>query len=122
MRVAPGLNMYHASVADIGYGFDAVQGTISRIRQGESIELAKEMLVFDLDTLRISEKQLRPNFELAVKRANSDAFYLIEQSRHLHHQIFEVIKEAIRLGRALLGPEWETIRANIEEIQAIPRL
>ncbi|WP_416435394.1 hypothetical protein [Priestia megaterium] len=122
MRVAPGLNTYHASVADIGYGFDAVQGTISRIRQGESIELAKEMLVFDLDTLRISEKQLRPNFELVVKRAKPDAFYLIAQSRYLHGQIFEAIKESIRLGRALLGPEWETIRANIEEIQAIPRL
>jgi hypothetical protein len=24
MRAAPGLNPYHASVADIGYGFDAV--------------------------------------------------------------------------------------------------
>lgn len=48
MRVAPGLNTYHASVADIGYGFDAVQGTISRIRQGESVDLAKEMFVFDL--------------------------------------------------------------------------
>lgn len=122
MRVAPGLNTYHASVADIGYGFDAVQGTISRIRQVEPLDLAKEMLVFDLDTLRISEKQLRPNFELAVKRANPDAFYLIEQSRYLHRQIFEAIKEAIRLGRALLGPEWEAIRAKVEVIQVIPRL
>jgi hypothetical protein len=62
------------------------------------------------------------SFELAVKRANPDAFYLIEQSRHLHRQIFEAIKEAMKLGRALLGPEWETIRAKVEVIQAIPRL
>ncbi|GIN94824.1 hypothetical protein J6TS1_06940 [Siminovitchia terrae] len=122
MRAAPGLNPYHASVADIGYGFDAVQGTIHRIRQGESLSLVKEMLVFDLDTLGISVKQLSPNFELAVKRANSDVFYLVEQSRYLNHQIGERIKEAIRLGRALLGPEWETIRKRIENIQAIPRL
>ncbi|RST60669.1 hypothetical protein [Siminovitchia terrae] len=122
MRAAPGLNPYHASVADIGYGFDAVQGTIHRIRQGESLSLVKEMLVFDLDTLGISLKQLSPNFELAVKRANPDVFYLVEQSRYLNHQIGERIKEAIRLGRTLLGPEWETIRKRIENIQAIPRL
>ncbi|WP_256213190.1 hypothetical protein [Bacillus sp. OV322] len=55
LRVQPGLNPYHASVADIGYGFDAVQGTIDRLRRGvTSNKLA--MLVFDLDTLRISEQ------------------------------------------------------------------
>ncbi|WP_028390933.1 hypothetical protein [Bacillus cihuensis] len=122
MRVAPGLNPYHASVADIGYGFDAVQGTINRIRQGESFSLVKEMLVFDLDTLGISVKQLCPNFELAVRKANPDVFYLIEQSRHLNYQISERIKEAISLGKALLGPDWDTIRTRIENIQAIPRL
>ena len=122
MRVAPGLNPYHASVADIGYGFDAVQGTINRIRQGDSFSLAKEMLVFDLDTLGISVKQLSPNFELAVRRANPDVFYLIEQSRYLNNQIAERIKEAIKLGRTLIDPEWESIRKRIENIQAIPRL
>jgi hypothetical protein len=75
IRTAPGLNPYHASVADIGYGFDAVRGTIKRLRQGESISLAKDMLMFDLDTLRISEKQLSPNFELAVKGAQLETFY-----------------------------------------------
>jgi hypothetical protein len=122
IRVAPGLNPYHATVADIGYGFDAVQGTIQRIRQGDLIYLEKEMLVFDLDTLRISEKQLSPNFELAVKGADPSVFYLIEQSRSLNRQIAKMIKRAIKLGRSFLGPEWETIRAKIEKIQAIPRL
>jgi hypothetical protein len=32
MRAAPGLNPYHASVADAGYGFDAIQGTLERLR------------------------------------------------------------------------------------------
>jgi len=122
LRTAPGLNPYHASVADIGYGFDAVRGTINRLRQGESFSLAKELLVFDLDTLRISEKQLGLNFDLAVKDATPDTFHLIEQSRFLNLQIAEVIKEAIRLGQALLGTEWETIHARIQNIQAIPRL
>ncbi|MBS4202677.1 hypothetical protein [Lederbergia citrea] len=122
MRAAPGLNPYHASVADIGYGFDAVHGTINRIRQGETISLVKEMLVFDLDTLGISVKQLSPNFELAVRKVTPDVFYLVEQSRQLNYQIEVRINEAIKLGRALLGPEWETIRKRIENIQAIPRL
>ncbi|MGG3889410.1 hypothetical protein [Metabacillus fastidiosus] len=122
IRTAPGLNPYHASVADVGYGFDAVRGTILRLREGESISLAKNMLVFELDTLRISEKQLTPNFELAVKDAKPDVFYLIEQSRYLNSQIAEAIKEAISLGQAFLGPDWEIIRARIQNIQAIPRL
>lgn len=122
IRAAPGLNPYHASVADIGYGFDAVQGTIHRLRQGESFSLVKEMLVFDLDTLGISVKQLSPNFELAVKRASPDLLFLIEQSRHLNYQISEKIKGAIKLGQALLGSEWDIIRKRIENIQAIPRL
>ncbi|QNU06299.1 hypothetical protein [Peribacillus butanolivorans] len=122
IRTAPGLNPYHASVADIGYGFDAVRGTILRIHKGESISLAKDMLVFELDTLRISEKQLNPNFELAVKGAKPDTFYLIEQSRYLNRQIAESIKEAIRLGKAFLGPEWKISHARIQNIQAIPRL
>jgi hypothetical protein len=122
LRTAPGLNPYHASVADIGYGFDAVQGTINRLHKGESIPLAKEMLVFDLDTLRISQEQLSPNFELAVKGAVPDVLYLIEQSRYLNYQISERIKEAMGLGQALLGPEWEIIRARIMNVQAIPRL
>lgn len=122
LRTAPGLNPYHATVADIGYGFDAVRGTIKRLRQGESISLGMDILVFDLDTLRISEKQLSPNFELAVKGAKPDTFYLIEQSRYLNNQIAGTIMEGIRLGQALLGPEWETIRARIQNIQAIPRL
>ncbi|MBS4200355.1 hypothetical protein KHA93_12005 [Bacillus sp. FJAT-49732] len=122
MRAAPGLNPYHASVADIGYGFDAVQGTINRIRHGESISLVKELLVFDLDTLGISVKQLSPNFELAVKKANPDVYHLVEQSRYLNYQIELRINEAIKLGQALLGPEWDSIRTRIENIQAIPRL
>jgi hypothetical protein len=122
LRTAPGLNPYHASVADIGYGFDAVQGTIIRLQKGESISLALEMLVFDLDTLRISEQQLSPNFELAVKEATPDVLYLVEQSRYLNRQIAEMIREANRLGKVLLGPDWQIIRSSIENIQAIPRL
>ncbi|MEJ9212788.1 hypothetical protein [Bacillus smithii] len=122
IRVAPGLNPYHATVADIGYGFDAVQGTIQRIRQGDLIPLEKEMLVFDLDTLRISEKQLSPNFELAVQGADPSVFYLVEQSRYLNRQIAKMIKRANKLGQSFLGPEWEAIRAKNEKIQAIPRL
>lgn len=122
IRTAPGLNPYHATVADIGYGFDAVRGTIKRLRQGESISLAKEMLVFDLDTLRISEKQIRPNFELVENWAQQDTMYLIELSKGLNKQIAEMINEAIRLGQAMLGPEWEIIRTRIQNIQAIPRL
>ncbi|MBS4195437.1 hypothetical protein [Lederbergia citri] len=122
MRAAPGLNPYHASVADVGYGFDSVQGTINRIRQGESISLVKELLVFELDTLGISAQQLSPNFELAVKNASPDVYPLVEQSRYLNHQMEERINEAISLGQALLGPEWDIIRMRIENIQAIPRL
>jgi hypothetical protein len=57
VRTAPGLNPYHASVADTGYGFDAVLGTIERLRQGEHIP-AKELLVLDLDTLGITQPQI----------------------------------------------------------------
>ncbi|MBW8349559.1 hypothetical protein K0H71_08890 [Bacillus sp. IITD106] len=122
LRAAPGLNPYHASVADVGYGFDSVQGTINRIRQGESISLVKELLVFELDTLGISAQQLHPNFELAVKNASPDIHHLVELSRYLNHQMEERIKEAIKLGQALFGPEWDIIRMQIENIQAIPRL
>jgi len=122
LRTKPGLNPYHASVADIGYGFDSVQGTIDRIRMGESFPLIYEMLVFELDTLRISEKQLSPNFELAVKEAGPEVYYLVEYSRILNKQIGEMIKEAIRLSRELLGNQWYEIHARIENIQAIPRL
>ena len=93
-----------------------------RLLKGERIPLAKEMLVFDLDTLRISEKQLSPNFELAVKEASPEVLYLVEQSRYLNNQISNRIKEAIRLGQMLLGPEWEMVRARIQNVQAIPRL
>ena len=41
LRTAPGLNPYHASVADIGYGFDAAQGTIHRLLKGERIPSCK---------------------------------------------------------------------------------
>lgn len=122
LRNAPGLNPYHASVADVGYGFDAVRGTIQRIREGESNALAKEMLVFDLDTLRISEKQLSPNFELVANEATLDTHYLIEQSRYLNRQIAVKIQEAIQYGKALLGTEWDTILKRVQNIQAIPRL
>ncbi|MFJ7729061.1 hypothetical protein ACIQXV_23390 [Neobacillus sp. NPDC097160] len=122
LRNAPGLNPYHASVADIGYGFDAVRGTIGRLRNGEMISLGKEMLVFDLDTLRISEKQLSPNFELVAKDAGPDTYYLIEQSRFLNRQIAEKINEAIKFGKDLLGPEWYVILKKVQNIQAIPRL
>ncbi|RHW41732.1 hypothetical protein D1B31_06790 [Neobacillus notoginsengisoli] len=122
LRTAPGLNPYHASVADIGYGFDAVQGTTQRLLKGERMPFEKEMLVFDLDTLRISEKQLSPNFELAVKDASSDVSYLVVQSRYLNNQISTWIKEANRLGQELLGRDWEIVRKRIENVQAIPRL
>ncbi|SDN65003.1 hypothetical protein [Bacillus sp. OK048] len=122
LRTKPGLNPYHASVADIGYGFDSVQGTINRLRMGEFISLAYEMLVFDLDTLRISEKQLSPNFELAVNGASQDVYYLVEQSRYFNKQIGETIGEAIRLSQELLGDKWYEIHSRIENIQAIPRL
>ncbi|WP_233713299.1 hypothetical protein [Lederbergia citri] len=36
IRTAPGLNPYHVSVADIGYGFDSVHGTISRMHEGDA--------------------------------------------------------------------------------------
>lgn len=119
IRTKPGLNPYHASVADIGYGFDAVQGTIKRIQEGESIPFVLEMLVFDLDTLRISEVQLSPNFELAVVGVESD---LVHISRFLHTQIKESVTEANRLGRELLGNNWDAIIREIQNIQAVPRL
>ena len=122
LRTKPGLNPYHASVADIGYGFDSVQGTIKRIRTGESLPLVYEMLVFELDTLGISEKQLSPNFELVVKEAGPEVYYLVEYSRILNKQIGEMIKEAIRIGQEFLGNQWYEIHARIENIQAIPRL
>ncbi|MBS4199411.1 hypothetical protein KHA93_07065 [Bacillus sp. FJAT-49732] len=122
IRTAPGLNPYHASVADIGYGFDSVHGTINRLCKGEIFPFPKEMLVLDLDTLRISAKQLSPNFELAVKRASPDVYHLVEQSRILNQQITETINETNRLGKILLGSEWKVIRSKIKNIQAIPRL
>lgn len=122
LRNAPGLNPYHASVADVGYGFDAVRGTIARLRNGESIPLAKEMLVFDLDTLRISEKQLAPNFDLVAQESTLETYYLIEQSRYLNRLIAEKIYEAIQYGKALLGPEWDMFVKRIQNVQSIPRL
>ncbi|MGV3466014.1 MAG: hypothetical protein ACO1OT_12065 [Heyndrickxia sp.] len=122
LRTKPGLNPYHASVADIGYGFDAVQGTIKRMRDGENFSLALEMLVFDLDTLTISEQQISPNFELAVRNAPPDVSYLVNLSRQLNRQIGQMIREANRLGQELLGIQWDDIHARIENVQAIPRL
>lgn len=122
LRTQPGLNPYHASVADIGYGFDAVQGTIDRIRNGESSLSTITILVFELDTLRISEQQLSPNFELAVKNAPPEVQYLIESSRKLNRQIAERIWEANSLGKSLMGSEWDLIRSRIANIQAVPRL
>lgn len=119
IRTKPGLNPYHASVADIGYGFDAVQGTIKRIQEGESIPFVLEMLVFDLDTLRISEMQINPNFELAVEGVETELVYI---SRFLHQQIKESITEANRLGKKLIGDNWEEIIRKVQYIQAIPRL
>lgn len=119
IRTKPGLNPYHASVADIGYGFDAVQGTIKRIQEGESIPFVLEMLVFDLDTLRISEMQINPNFELAVEGVETELVYI---SRFLHQQIKESITEAHRLGKKLIGDNWEEIIRKVQNIQAIPRL
>ncbi|MEH7123423.1 hypothetical protein V7127_09200 [Bacillus sp. JJ1773] len=122
LRNAPGLNPYHATVADIGYGFDAVRGTIRRFRNGETISLGKEMLVLDLDTLRISEKQLSPNFELVAKKATPENYELIEQSRFLNQQIAHHTNEANRFGKALLGKEWNVILKRVQNVQAIPRL
>jgi len=122
IRTNSGLNPYHASVADIGYGFDSVQGTINRMLMGESLPLGFEMLVFELDTLRISEKQLSPNFEMAVIGATPEIYYLVEQSRYLNKQIGKSIREAIRLSQELLGGKWYKIHSRIENIQAIPRL
>ncbi|MFO1442209.1 hypothetical protein KDN24_03010 [Bacillus sp. Bva_UNVM-123] len=122
LRNAPGLNPYHATVADIGYGFDAVRGTIERLRNGETISLGKEMLVLDLDTLRISEKQMRPNFELVVKEATTETYDLIKQSLFLNGQIAQQIKEANTYGKTLFGEEWNVILKRIQNVQAIPRL
>ncbi|WP_042352922.1 hypothetical protein [Bacillus massiliigorillae] len=122
LRNAPGLNSYHATVADIGYSFDAVRGTIERLRSGEIIPLGKEMLVLDLDTLRISEIQLKPNFELVAKESTSDTFYLIEQSQFLNQQITHVVYEANSYGKALLGTEWNVILKRVQSVQAIPRI
>jgi hypothetical protein len=122
LRTKPGLNPYHASVADIGYGFDAVQGTINRIHNGEASSKAITMLVFELDTLKISEQQLSPNFELAVKNAPPEVQYLIVQSKNLNRQIAERIWEANSLGKTLIGPDWDIIRSRIANIQAVPRL
>lgn len=77
------------------------------------------MLVFDLDTLRISEVQLSPNFELAVVGVELD---LVHISRFLHTQIKESVTEANRLGRELLGNNWDVIIREIQNIQAVPRL
>ena len=122
LRTNPGLNPYHASVVDVGYGFDAVQGTINRLKAEETNYRMLEMLVFDLDTLRISEKQLSPNFEMAVKGATPDVYYLVNLSKNLNREIGQMIREANRLGQELLGDEWHKIHARIENIQAIPRL
>ncbi|QQZ09962.1 hypothetical protein [Heyndrickxia vini] len=122
IRTQPGLNPYHASVADVGYGFDAVQGTIDRMRKGEAMPLAMEMLVFDLDTLRISAQQLQPNFELAVKNVSAEVYYLVALSRELNRQIEQRIREAVSLGQEFLGKKWQEIRSRIENIQAVPRL
>lgn len=122
IRTQPGLNPYHASVADVGYGFDAVQGTIDRMRKGEAMPLAMEMLVFDLDTLQISAQQLQPNFELAVKNASAEVYYLVALSRELNRQIEQRIREAVSLGHEFLGKKWGEIRSRIENIQAVPRL
>lgn len=122
LRNAPGLNPYHATVADIGYGFDAVRGTIERLRDGETISLGKEMLVLDLDTLRISQKQMSPNFELVVKEATTETHDLIKQSLFLNGQIAQQIKEANTYGKTLSGEEWDVILKRIQNVQAIPRL
>ncbi|CAH2713770.1 hypothetical protein BACCIP111895_00924 [Neobacillus rhizosphaerae] len=122
LRNAPGLNPYHATVADIGYGFDAVRGTIQRLRNGESISLVKEMLVFDLDTLRISEQQLKPNFHLVAKEADAKTLYLINTSQNLHQEMADRINEAIKYGQVFLGSEWVTILKRVQTVQAIPRL
>lgn len=122
LRTKPGLNPYHATVADIGYGFDSVQGTIDRLRAGENFPLAIEMLVFEIDTLGISQQQITPNFELAVKGAGPEVNYLVEESRRLNRQIQESIQEAIKISQDLLGSEWVKIHSRIQNIQAIPRL
>ncbi len=77
------------------------------------------MLVFDLDTLRISEMQINPNFELAVEGVETE---LVHISRFLHQQIKESITEANRLGKKLIGDNWEEIIRKVQNIQAIPRL
>ncbi|WP_019243361.1 MULTISPECIES: hypothetical protein [Bacillus] len=122
LRNAPGLNSYHSTVADIGYGFDAVRGTIERLRKDESISLGKEMLVLDLDTLRISNIQLIPNFELVAKEVTPNTYYLIEQSRLLNQQIAKKVHEANKFGKKLLGKEWNVILKRVQKVQAIPRL
>lgn len=77
------------------------------------------MLVFDLDTLRISEMQINPNFELAVEGVETELVYI---SRFLNQQIKESITEANRLGKKLIGDNWEEIIRKVQNIQAIPRL
>jgi|GEM_PF-2509522 len=122
MQTNPGLNPYHASVADIGYGYDAVQGTIDRIRAGEDIPYCKELLAFDISTLGISKHQIFPNFDLAVVGSTSDTAPLVDESYRLNEEIIIEIDKALMLAVELFGPEWDKIVNNIKGIQGVSRL
>ncbi|WP_259347217.1 hypothetical protein [Niallia taxi] len=63
--------------------------------------------------------QINPNFELAVEGVETE---LVHISRFLHQQIKESITEANRLGKKLIGDNWEEIIRKVQNIQAIPRL
>jgi hypothetical protein len=122
IRTSPGLNPYHASVANIGYGTDAVQGFIQRFRNGE--RLLDHQLVFEIDTLKISAAQIFPNFQLAMENSTppTEAYPLIQQSYQLNKRIVDTINHVHDLGKQLYGNRWYKIIQVVENVQAIPRL
>lgn len=122
IRTSPGLNPYHASVADIGYGADAIKGLIQRSQNGET--LSDQLLVFEIDTLRISATQIFPNFQLAIENSSPPpaAYSLIYQSYQLNKEIVETINHIHCLSQKLYGSAWPKIIKQVENIQAIPRL
>ena len=61
------------------------------------------MLVFDLDTLRISEKQLSPNFELAVKEASPMCYTWLSKVDILNNQISIELKKPSDLVKCFLA-------------------
>ncbi|MFZ3591825.1 hypothetical protein ACOI1C_22085 [Bacillus sp. DJP31] len=108
----------------MGYGTDAVQGIINRLKSGKNNPLLPMQLVFELDTLKISGAQIFPNFQLSMENSSPppEAYSLINQSYQLDKQIVDSIDKAHYLGQSLFGVDWVRIKKEIENVQAIPRL